>query len=347
MPTAIIIGFEYTYDSLTGCIIDIYNAYKWCSSFRSTIHVLTDIKIIRNSDSIKQAIDRNFAGPDLTTFYDDIPEKSIVSNKNGLLVSIINILNTGISDNKLIIYYSGHGVRDSMVIPDNTLLPFIELRDSILDRINSYVEVFWILDCCNPNGLHLPYKLTNNVFSLSPSKIECVSQPVLLITSSNDNEKSIATKYGSVFSRYLFKFLTQLNSDVNLTVKKKLVSIPITKNRNLRRLIGNLSSGIRKMHTGYAQTVSVYSSYIVDPVLWMWIGSCKSYDIVGDIGLSTLVVRTSDIVNINPHDNMIVNIKSRNRQKANNKLPAKTSLINKYDTAGFQNPYDSLYPEIK
>lgn len=301
MVAAILIGFEYTFNSLTGAIIDLYQAHKWCHSFGCNISVLTDIEYVKDIDNLQNVVERKLAEPDLLTFYPKISPK-IVHDATTMMGDIINILRSGIPDGKLIIYYTGHGVKDCMVMPDRSLLPFIDFRDNILDNLDSYVEIFWILDCCNPNGLHLPYKLEGNAFSLSPSKIQCVLQPILLITSSETNEKSIATKSGSVFSRYLFQLLTLLNRPIeisnsgkmNFTVKNNHLVIPSEKNRNLRRLIGNLASSIRKMHTGYSQTVSVYSSYIIDPILWMWIGSRKDYDIVTDISLSTIIIRNRE-----------------------------------------------------
>lgn len=299
MPTALLIAFEYTFNSLTGAIVDLYHAYKWCKSFDCNIHVLTDISNIKDAHNLQNVVERKIADPELIGFYYKIPSKTIVTNRSTLLNKIINILQVGIPDNKLIIYYSGHGVKDSMVMPDRTLLPFVDFRDNILQILHPYIEIFWILDCCNPNGLHLPYKLEGNTFVLSPSKIECISQPILLITSSEANEKSIATRAGSVFSRHLFLLLTLLNNeDKPITVSLKpsgryRLNIPTYKNRNLRRLIGNLASSIRKMHTGYAQTVSMYCSYFSDPILWMWIGSRKTYDIVTDISLSSLIIRDS------------------------------------------------------
>jgi hypothetical protein len=103
----------------------------------------------------------------------------------------------------------------------------------------------------------------------------------------------MATKLGSVFSRHLFRILTLLNNEDQPSITDDTVVIPTHKNRNLRRFIGNIASSIRKMHTGYVQTVSIYSSYVIDPVLWMWIGSKKNYDIVTDITLSILIVRLS------------------------------------------------------
>lgn len=292
MPTAILIGFEYTFNSLEGAIIDLYQAHKWCQSFGCQINILTDIQSIKDPGNLRSVIDKNLAGKDLLTFYHRV-NPGIVNDKKGLLDDIIKILTLGIPDNKLIIYYSGHGVKDSMVMPDRTLLPFIDFRDNILSYLNPYVEIFWILDCCNPNGMNLPYKLDGNRFVLSPTKIQFVTQPILLITSAETNEKSVATKSGSIFSRYLFNLLSEMNRPVEPIIQKRNIIIPTGRNRNLRRLIGNLGSSIRKMHTGYAQTVSIYSSYITDPVLWMWIGSSTNSDIVTDMSLSSLIIRNN------------------------------------------------------
>lgn len=287
MIKTLLIGFEYTSNCLPGAIIDIYHAYKWCKSWPCQINIITDIQSIKDEDILYEAVSNNITEDDLITFYDDV-DKNIIKVKVDLIQAIEHILIGSCS--KLIVYFSGHGVKDSMVLPDGSLLSFIEFRDTILSMLNIDTEIFWILDCCNPSGLHLPYKLGDNIFKLSTSQINCITQPILLITSCESNEKSVATKYGSLFSRYLFYFLTIMNyNDINLY--KDNFNIPIKNNRNLRRLIGNLSSSIRKSHTGYKQTVSVYSSYIIDPILWMWIGSNKNREIVTDLSLTTLFIR--------------------------------------------------------
>jgi hypothetical protein len=336
MPTALLIGFEYNFNSLTGAIIDLYNAYKWCHSFglhSCDITVLTDIEFVKDPDNLQSVISRGLAEADLLTFYSKTGSKTIIRDAKSLLTEIIRILRLGIPDNKLIIYYSGHGVKDSMVMPDRTLLPFVDFRDNISNALDPYVEIFWILDCCNPNGLHLPYKLEGNQFILSPCQVQCVSQPILLVTSSEANEKSIATKSGSVFSRHLFRLLTAMNTDTELLMRKKTVNIPVSRNRNLRRLIGNLGSSIRRMHTGYAQTVSIYSSYITDPILWMWIGSSKSYDIVADMSLSTLIVRNRDRVFTPLPKNLRFSDLKSTREAVQTGIRQA------------ENPYDSVYPD--
>lgn len=296
MPDAILIGFEYKKNKLPGTIIDIYHASKWCNSFNCTTHILTDIDVINSDDILNAAVLRKIAGEDLLRFD---PQRTIINDTDGLLEALTTILHN-ISETKLIMYYSGHGMKDSMLLPDGSLLSFVQFRDHVLANINSNVEIFWILDCCNPNGLHLPYKLKGNSFVLSPCKVQCILHPILLITSSESNEKSITTKLGSLFTRNLFRLLTVMNEDgqVNDDI------VPNCRNRNLRRLMGNLSSSIRKMNTGYVQTVSIYSSYVIDPVLWMWIGSNKEYDIVPDMSLTVLMIRPYNCIAKNPYDTL-------------------------------------------
>lgn len=254
MPTAILIGFQYNFNSLPGAEVDLKTGLTWCKSFGCDTHIFTDV-----------------------------PNAGILAeNGRTLVMLVMDVLRKGIPDNKLIIYYSGHGVKDSMVMPNKDLLLFTDFKDNVLSVLDNYTEIFWILDCCNPSGLHLPFKLKSNSFILSPSKIVCVTQPILLIASSEEGEKAVALKSGSLFSTKLFSILTSLQNEKN--------TAPNGKNRNLNRLIGNLSGAIRKANSGYSQTVSVYSSYVSDPILWMWIGSNKSYNIVPDLTLTTLMV---------------------------------------------------------
>lgn len=290
MPIAIIIGFQYDFHTLPGAIIDIYHAYKWCQSCGYPIYVFTDITQITDTRNLKLAMERNIVKPDILTFYEDIPNKHIVSTVDSLTTGLQTCLSQ-ISDDKLIVYYSGHGIKDVMVMPDKTLLNFVKFREAITFHLSPYTEIFCILDCCNPDGLHLPYKLINNSFMLSPRQITCITQPMLLITSANPDEKSVSTRTGSIFTSRLFSLLSQMNSDEPLIYDGNSITVPNKRNRNLKRLLSNLNSYIRTVHTGYTQTVSIYSSYVMDPILWMWVGSHKKYDIVTDKSLSILFLR--------------------------------------------------------
>lgn len=276
MPLSILIGFQYKRNMLKGAYVDINIAKNWCKSFNCETFILTDI-----ADA------------------SDIDDTMFVESSKDLQSRIKDIINDNYCykckntedyekcccQNKIIIYYSGHGIKNYMKMPDETLLSFLDFRDNIVYSLPSTSEIFFIVDCCNPNGLHLPFKLQKNKFALSRdlSCVSCVTQRILLITSANEEEKSVSRDDGSVFTKYLFEILSEfVASHHNITNKN---------NRNLQRLCYNLSSKI-KNSTGHNQTVSVYSSYIIDPVLWLWIGN--NIDIISDMSLSTLIIRHTD-----------------------------------------------------
>jgi hypothetical protein len=269
---ALLIGFKYK--DLNGSIIDLYHAHKWCQTFNCDIHIITDIT--EHGSDLELAIKQEIVDSDIRSFYNQISSKYILTNKDQFRSALHSIL--GSTLDKLVIYYTGHGFQNGIKLPDRSHMSFNDFRDDVLRHVPPEVEIFWILDCCNPTDMSLPYQLRNNKFMFQNSDTSYYgSHRILLITSANSQEKSITTKTGSLFTRYLFQILSNL-SVTTFDIRKPL---PLIHNRNLQRLIGNLSSAIRTVHSGYQQTVSIYTSYIHDPVLWMWIGSHKSYDIIG------------------------------------------------------------------
>lgn len=324
MPVALLVGFEYNTNSLPGVIVDLYRANSWCELFDCDIYIITDNKICvsLDSDYNKEYLD--------TMLNKELDEEeylkfktrattNVVHSKLDISNTIIKILNNSVSDGKTIIYYTGHGIQESLKMPDDSLFPFVHFRDTIIQNLSSYNEIFCVLDCCNPNGMHLPYKLINNQFKLSSSKVNCIKQPMMLITSAESHEKSIAKRSGSIFSCHLFRLLTDVN------------------NRNLKRMLGLLTSSIRKMETGFSQTVSIYSSYILDPVLWTWIGETKDYDIVSDMSLSMIILR----INNGNYQRLISNnTSSDTKEREDNNSSSDDSV----DPVYF-NPYDSIYKD--
>ena len=289
MPTAILIGFEYKNDILPGTLIDLYHCYKWCKSFNCDIFVMTDIKEV-NIELLYNAIDNKLCNKDLLKFYEKINPIIIYDN---LIDEILKIMEKNIVDEKLIIYYTGHGVLyDNLVMPNEQLISMKRLKSIILENLPISVEIFIILDCCNPDGMGLPFKLKNNTFCLSSTdmkSINFIEHKILLITSSANHQKSIATQLGSLFTRYLFKILIDMNKYDKSYIEEMI--IPLSINRNLQRLTSNLSCNIRKLHTGYQQNVSIYSSYIIDPVLWTWIGNYNNYNITSDYTLNNIIIK--------------------------------------------------------
>jgi hypothetical protein len=309
MTTVLLIGFEYSIGKLVGTLVDLYRAYEWSRSFSSSIYLLTDIAYYQSGKIAPQEIrkDPSLQGfPAFGASFSQLEPKFLIHNQEDLLQSLHSVLSK-LKDTQLIIYYSGHGQTEGLVLPDGRLWSFLDFRDSISDLLSEKIAVFWILDCCNPNGLGLPFKLSQNTFRISSTNISCVRPKILLLTSAEPNEKSISTATGSLFSTVLFQNLQTLTIEYDQPPFRHLgrrgSAIPNNKNRNLQRLIGNLGSSIRKVHSGYLQTISVYSSHLFDPVLWLWIGSKNQYRLSADSSLSFLVFEKRSERPDDPPDN--------------------------------------------
>jgi hypothetical protein len=267
MPTAILIAFEYRINHLPCAFVDLSTAYRWCEACGYISHILTDIKQFT---------------PQTTS---NFPKVNIIMDSNSLRLALksINIP----PDDKLFVYYSGHGLVKSIILPDASVMLYRELKNLVLANTRSTTEIVWISDCCNSDNLSLPYKLICNNFILSSKSIEFISQKLLLITSSDTSEKAIATREGSLFTHYLFEFLHNISNTKPMPYIT--LPLPLAVNKNLSRFKGKISSKIRSLNTGYSQTISIYSSYIIDPVFSTWLYNFNR-DITTDYTLTTLIL---------------------------------------------------------
>jgi hypothetical protein len=66
------------------------------------------------------------------------------------------------------------------------------------------------------------------------------------------------------------------------------INIPNNRNRNLQRLIRNLKGDIGN------QLVCIYSSYMVDPVLWNWVGKKVEHSLSIDCSLNIFIFKLMD-----------------------------------------------------
>lgn len=278
MPTAILIVYEYETTKLTGAVIDLYLMYKWCETLNYDIHVVTDItdeKITLNKDIISKAIKKQFCDNGIYVFFRQF-RGTIALNTNNFSRSLDNI--PKVSDNKLLMYYSGHGGNNCIKLPDGSKYTTHKLKQTILNKVNNDGEIFWIMDCCNPSGLNIPYKLSNNKFVLQNDQWHFTTQKIILFTSSTGHQKSFALPFGSRFTQQLlFLFHENITNIQHLcnTINKNLIS--------------------QTNESKYKQTVTAYSSYVIDPIVWSWIYPNKKYHITSDPSLSMLIL--SHIIN--------------------------------------------------
>lgn len=179
---------------------------------------------------------------------------------------------------RLLIYYSGHGILHHWILPSGEKIATNEIQDIVCSWLDPHSEVVWLIDCCSPTNFKLPFQLSNNKWELQHADdISYLTNPWLVIISANGSEKSVATNKGSLFTG---SWLTYLNSTP-------------ARSTNLRQLKGSITSTIYCHHKSSYQTVSIYSSHLIDPVLWSWIGKVKTSldEVVSDPSQSLLVVR--------------------------------------------------------
>lgn len=222
---ALLIGFEYyqsenkTVKSLPGIPVDLYQAYNHALKITKNITVFTDVSEDHKTDILKQAILNNYVDSNLLSFIEDIKERSqyfsfISKTENNYASNNFEeVFIKSIKDcNKLFLYYSGHAKNGNIILPDKTHVPLTHLRDLMNKHCSSEAEIVVILDCCQSNGMELPYSFHKNVYSsdLTPLNIfklnsyNFTSKRIICLSATQINQDSNATRSGSLFTRKIF-----------------------------------------------------------------------------------------------------------------------------------------------
>jgi hypothetical protein len=232
---ALLIGFEYlenkTIKSLPGIPVDLYQAYNHALKITKSITVFTDVSEDHKTDILKQAILNNYADSNLLSFIEDIKERShnlFKSKKEGNYTSnnFEEIFIKSIKDcNKLFLYYSGHAKNGNIILPDKTHVPLTHLRDLMNKHCSNEAEIVVILDCCQSNGMELPYSFHKNVYSsdLTPLNIfklnsyNFTDKRIICLSATQIDQDSNATRSGSLFTRKIFDLI---KSEKQISIKK-------------------------------------------------------------------------------------------------------------------------------
>lgn len=230
MVKAILIGFEYSDKILTGAGNDLYRMYKYCHPWDRIL--FTDIK---------DGIDRTIEFP-LNV------NRHIFKNKTDFLDKLGTELET---DENLILYFSGHGENQSIILPNREEILTTELSYLIRQKVNPQCQIVIIFDCCYPNNLKLPFKLIDGKFK--KIKNSFISHDIILITSCEETRKSAGQSSGSAFTR---EFLdSSLDS-------------------NFEKIFSHVTRRIER-ETGHIQQACVYSSFPRLPFFWTWFSRSK------------------------------------------------------------------------
>ena len=144
-------------------------------------------------------------------------------------------------------YYRAHKNDPSS---DLTKMSLDEYKSIILSSISKKGEVFIVMDCCNSNGLDLPYHLKDGVGRLLRGENHIfIGARIICVSSTMKDEQSIASRDGSIFSRSLF---------LNMRSKQRSLKI-------LSKLIDDECS------SKFSQTTTVHISHPNLKFLWPWI----------------------------------------------------------------------------
>ena len=257
---ALLIGFEYIeskdWKSLPGIPVDLYQAYSYSQTLTKTktknITVFTDVDKDYRTTVLRRAIIEGYVDSNLLSFIEDVKDnnhhtlyhskksnKYITNNFEEVIIKSV----VGVT--KLFVYYTGHAKNGHIILPDNTHVPLDHLKDIIVANASPNCEIIFVLDCCQSNGMELPY-VYNNGYKLSahnflPNNIICLSSSLI-------DQDSTATRTGSIFTRNLFKIfknntiitidnlISNITVNITTTYIEKLLFIWFTnptKNNNI------------------------------------------------------------------------------------------------------------------
>jgi hypothetical protein len=281
MALAILIGFSYSGKfSLPGIIVDLYLVYQYCRRCHfDKIIVITDIQC-DPVDMTTLVID-NVVDINIFTFITDLKsEKSyLLFNPFQFQEQLTKVLSHGKhigSDNlngnydKLFFYYTGHGLNGGLRLPDLTILTTETLRKIIFRRNDSsednWKKIFCLFDCCHADGLKLPFHLMetpNGQLRYYLNDIDnLISPEIICLVSTNQDEKTVISTYGSHFTRFIIDLLKK-----NC---RKIKSLYQQFHQFRRKSIFSTGSSLDNILSGCPRNLKIYASYPNLYEIWDW-----------------------------------------------------------------------------
>lgn len=267
MVLGLVIAFEYTQQALPSVYHDIARASTFLTRMGADVHLITDVVLSETELALEGVTGTAPCFHRIVSYLD-------------LLILLPWII--PMHENKIIVYFSGHGEQESMILPNGDLFSFLTLRDHIIKLIDPYGELLFILDCCYPGAMNLPLVLQGDRWRLIEGAKDFLTHYVLVLTSAQKMERAVATRDGSLFTSHLFQYLQG--------VFPSIIGTKGNANRSWLQLINTLNRDLSESYSqrrlnvadSSQQRVSLYSSHYLPLVLWSWIGYPMRYEIVVD-----------------------------------------------------------------
>lgn len=265
---AIIIAFEYKNNEfLPGAIIDLYIAYKNLCNYKYNTVIYTDIANVSKDFILNDNVDEGI--------YDFIKKIIPFNGSNEeLLTSIKNHCD---NIKNIFFYFSGHSDLNNIILPNDDTISFCNIQNLLKNK-----RIISVFDCCNCDGLKLPFILENNEFSVVKRDFDCPKSQIIVFTSSNSHGAALTSHTGSYFTIAFFDYLKKLSVPYH-DIGENLILY----NRNLQRMCNNLSINTYK---GDIVKINLHSSHVIDPVLWNWVERDDLFIIESDISLSSILI---------------------------------------------------------
>lgn len=269
MISLILIGFKYapnkkTTTPLPGVSLDINRIIEHYKGRISNAIILSNIKSVKFNMSHNDDNDDDDLRPFKRSSNSEICKHTktnimynYVSDAPSLLHHIKKYCKYNERNNRVIVYYSGHGRKGNMMLPNDTRLSFSFLLNTLVRAINVpsvHKKLLVIADCCDPGTFDLPYKFSGgtrvSLTSTCSNYMNNKNVSCMVVTSASVAKKAI-THYenASFFTCVLLEQFRQNNINID----------------TIRRVIKARSKQI-----GHYQIMSCYTSERTKPFLWSW-----------------------------------------------------------------------------
>lgn len=228
MPTIVIIGFMYIQGEshLRSTITDIYQVYSFYRDLGYRIYIASDILEVVEPKNIASLYTSQIVDTEFKNFINKqfLGIRHLVKNLRDLRRFFDKIEIT--TDRRLVFYYTGHGVKDHILLPDESKFSALELRSQIInlgsnsdmsegDKFGVYSvssglnsigsQIFIIFDCCNPHGMYLPFQMNRVNYDYDLIGNNFTLPEIILTTSSEADSQSQAHFNYSPFTKELFE----------------------------------------------------------------------------------------------------------------------------------------------
>lgn len=240
MDLSIIVGFSYmNANHLSSCLRDIYSAYSYRRSGKCII--ITDWNFRT----------KNIHYNDSQDWIEFISRKTHinwvhVNNLESLESAFSQYSETICQSKRIMFYYTGHGCDTVFELPDGSFVEQTYVRKLIHYHTGKNAQILYVLDCCSPSAIGLPYELKDKKFYRTIEDVYCDRDEICIASSKSSQESHASNKY-SLFTKYLFRILPECCS--------------------LSELVSSLQ-GVLLVKT--RQQVCIYSSHYRVPILWSW-----------------------------------------------------------------------------